>query len=188
MDIYISGQGCDVGDALKEHIKGNLQKDVFKYFQHAVSARVHISQEAKHKIFHVDILVNEGVSHGPIIKGSVSDFDPYLAADDAIGKISKKLRRYKEKLQNHRSQERASIKSQLLTKYGDQQEPQVKIVEEQVMDLKRLAIEDAIMHLEFMSLPALIFINAETSKLNIIYAKENGHIVLVDTTQVVTNE
>ena len=186
MDIHISGQGFDIGESLKTHITEDLQKDVFKYFQHAVSAKVHISQEAKHKIFHVDILVNEGVSHGPIIKSSASDFDPYIAANDAIEKISKKLRRYKSKLKDNKIHKKSNIKSQLLSRFNDEQEPQAKIIEEQTMTLKHLVIEDAIRHLEFMSLPALIFINAETHKLNIIYTKEDGHIILVDTTQVVS--
>lgn len=185
MDIHISGQGCKIGDSLKQHIEESIEQHVHKYFQHAVSAKIVLSNEAKHKLFHAEVLVNEGVSHGPIIKGSASNFDAYIAVDEAIAKITNTLRRYKRKIKAHHSPERANLKSYLFSRYDDYQEIKPVIIEEQVMDIKHLSIEDAIMHLEFMALPALIFINIETSKLNIIYPKD-GHIILVDTMQALT--
>jgi ribosomal subunit interface protein len=182
MKVEVVGHGFNLGESLKTHIEENLISHVNKYFTHAVSGKVTLSKERK--MFHVDVIVNEGVLHGPFIKATSQEYDAYEAADSAIFKIATKLRRYKRKLKDHKSATMINFKSSLLNKEYDQNSTaKAVVIEEEKMDIRTLSLEDAVMYLDLMSVQAFIFINIETNKLNIIYKRDNGNLVLVDTNQ-----
>lgn len=187
MKVEVCGLDFDLGESLKNHIEESVVDHVSKYFSHAISAKVTLWKERK--MFYAEVIVNDGVSHGPFIKAAAHEYDAYEAADSAIFKVSTKLRRYKRKLKDHKSASKANFKASLL--HNEYQQDSVThkaiITEEEKMDIRILSIEDAVMYLDLMSVQAFIFINIETHKLNIIYKKDNGHLVLVDTNQILNN-
>lgn len=53
------------------------------------------------------------------------------------------------------------------------------VIEEDVM-VKTMTIGDAIMEMELLSLPALLFINVKNNRVNMIYTNSSGNVVWVD--------
>ena len=97
MDIKVSGSNMSVGSALTEHVEEHLDKKVKKYFENAVNASVYFSKEKN--LFHVNIIVNEGVRGGGIdIKSDASSDNVYTCFNEAAEKAAKQLRRYKRKI------------------------------------------------------------------------------------------
>jgi ribosomal subunit interface protein len=180
MEIKIVGNNFDLGNSLRAHTQESLNTHVKKYFPDALSARVSVSRQGR--MFHTDIIINEGVNHGLFIKSTARDDEVYASVDSAISKVCTKLRRYKRKLKDHKPVAGIDFKT-YLHEYNQEDTAKSIAVEEENIKIKRLSVEDAAMYLDLMSVPVLIFVNIETHKLCMIYKKENGKLVLVNTDQ-----
>src|SRR4029077_2782410 len=103
MQIYVSGKGVDVGEALRSHIENQIEEHVKKYIDRVTSVQVVVSREAH--LFRVDITGNLGTHAGMVVRGRGQLEEVYAAFDQALEKVSKQLRRYKRKLTNHHKDE-----------------------------------------------------------------------------------
>ncbi|AHX11285.1 ribosomal subunit interface protein [Neorickettsia helminthoeca str. Oregon] len=182
MKVIVAGHGFNLGSSLSEHITDHLSSSVEKYFSHAVSGRVSLSKVGR--LFSADIVVNDGVPNKPVIKASAESSDPYLAADSAIARISAKLRRYKQKLKDHKTASRFNMKLSLHQQDYEEGGVRQLVVKEEKIELRQLSLEDAIMHMDLISAAVFVFINIESNRLSIIHREDKGdHIVLLDTNQ-----
>ena len=108
MDIKITGIHIQVGDALSLYVKEHLERNVHKYFDTAISADVHFSKQGNQ--FLVNIVINEGVKNGIVIKSNGSAVEAYDCFNDAMDKAITQLRKYKDKIKNYR-RENGGIKN-----------------------------------------------------------------------------
>jgi ribosomal subunit interface protein len=188
MQVIISGHHLDVGDSFRQYIEEALNKHVMKYFEHAINAHVTLIKE-KHHLVTVDIIVNEGTGTGVIIKSTAQDFDPYRSFDQAIAKAEKQLRRYKSKIKRHqknKDERRAFVeaKSYVLSPFhehdaNDETDAPV-IIAEKPHHIEKLTVGDAVMQMDLLDTPALLFINSANNRLNVVYYRKDGNISWVD--------
>lgn len=192
MHVTVTGKQIDVGTALTKHVHEKLQKEVQKYFDNAVHADVVFSKEAH--LLRSDINVNEGTGTGIVIRSQGSSTDIYSAFDDAVGKVAKQLRRYKRRIKDHSSRERAQAKMQALNdglngkKYiiandgdDDIEDNNPIIIAEKPTQIERLTVSEAVMKMNLQSLPALVFLNKQHGGINIVYHRADGNISWIDT-------
>ncbi len=97
MDISIKGKHLDVGDAMRGYAEDQLNSAVSKYFDRALDATVILSKEGR--MFRAEISVHAG--RGMVMQGGGQAGDLYPAFDSALGRITKRLRRYKRRLRDH---------------------------------------------------------------------------------------
>ena len=98
MEISVVGRNLDVGESLRGHVQGNLNNAVTKYFVRAIDASVVFTRQG-HRL-RADISVHPG-PRGMVVQGASESEDAYVAFDGALERISKQLRRYKRRLNNH---------------------------------------------------------------------------------------
>ncbi len=103
MQISVSGQHIDIGDALRSHVEEHMAVSVEKYFGNAIEGKVVFSREAH--LFRADINVNAG--HEIQFQGHGEADAPYAAFDLALERTAKQLRRHKRKLRDHHRAEGA---------------------------------------------------------------------------------
>lgn len=191
MQVIVSGKHLDVGTSLQAHAEEALKSRVKRYFDRAVTSHVTISKQGA--FFLTDIVVNEGSGNGALIKGNSSETDPYHSVDSAIAKIEKQLRRYKNKLRDHNHvAHKESLAHLEFKKYvmapiaGDlsveqASEPSPVIIAEKVTRIDTLSVGDAVMKMDLLNLPALLFINSGNKKLSMVHYRDDGNIAWVDT-------
>jgi ribosomal subunit interface protein len=189
MQVRVSGKHIDIGEALRVYVDESVQKNVKKYFDKAIHAHVTISKEGH--LFNTNILVNEGTGNKIIIKGNSSEADPYLSVDTAINKIEKQLRRYKTKIKNHHNKNlhkefAIEATKYILSPFHDDKEIETSedaplIIAEKATTISTLSVGDAVMQMDLHDLPALLFINSGSKKLNLVYYRSDGNISWVDT-------
>ena len=187
MQIQISGKGIDVGESLRQHVEKRLQEGVSKYSDRVTVIQVVISRESH--LFRVDINANTGTHAGIIVKGRDSAGDVYAAFDASADKVEKQLRRYKRRITNHHRDEE-SLKLVKATKYvlqstGEADEaPEGEhaplIVAEKATDVANFTVSEAVMQMDLLDLPALMFFNAANGRLNVVYRRADGNISWVD--------
>lgn len=192
MQLHISGRHVDLGSAFQEHVEKRLSEGLSKYLDRIVSLDVVVSKEAHHQ-FRVDIHGNTGTHSGVVLKSQGGANEIYAAFDDAATKAEKQLRRYKRRIKGHHSN--ADKEARLLTarKYVLQPESfdteldekgAPVVVAEKPTSIETLSVSDAVMKMDLADLPALMFFNAGSGRINVVYRRVDGNISWVDPEEV----
>lgn len=188
MKIQVSGHHLDVGDSLRTHIETKLSGCVKKYFENPINAHVTLEKERNHLI-RTDIVVNEGTGAHLIIKSEAKDSDAYRSFDMAIEKAERQLSKHKDRIKHHqkRKEERvALIEAKKIVMYPFEDESKgdaPTIVAEMVASIQKMSLTDAVVQMDLEDLPTLVFINAATDRLNVLYYRRDGNIAWVDIPQ-----
>jgi ribosomal subunit interface protein len=188
MNIMISGKHVDIGESLNAHIGHRLEEGISKYLDRVTSVGVVVTKEA-HR-FRVDINGNTGTSSGIVIKSSATADDVYACFDAAADKIEKQLRRYKRRITNHHKHVHHGDDGKVMVtgrKYvlksddeKDAPEDSPVVIAEKVTAIEHLSVSAAVMKMELADLPALMFFNSASGRINVIYRRIDGNISWVD--------
>lgn len=186
MNIMITCKGYSATDAIKAHINSAFVTYVEKYLPKSstMNARVVLAKEGH--LFTSCVSVYDDSQH-ELVKSSEKADTVYRAVDASLSHISKKLKKYKsERVDKYR--ENRVLKSSGICKgysfspqnIGSEEEIEDSplIVEEEI-SLKRMSVSNAVMEMELLSVPALLFINSKTNKVNMVYVRDD-YIVWVD--------
>lgn len=188
MQLHISGRHVDLGAAFQEHAEKRLQDGLNKYLDRVTSVDVVVSKQA-HQQFRVDIHGHTGTHSGIVIKSQGEASEVYAAFDDAATKAEKQLRRYKRRLKDHHNRDNVEARATSARKYVLQPEAadaevdekwNPVVVAESATDIATLSVSDAVMKMDLADLPALMFYNAGTGRLNVVYRRVDGNISWVD--------
>lgn len=185
MNIIIACRGYGATDSIKSHVETSLANHVGKYLRDSTetNARVVLSKEGH--LFSSSISIYDDGKH-EFIKASEKSDTVYKAIDSSISHIASKLKKYKsEKIDKYRKTRpisEGSCKGYKLNAEDvgqtDIEEDSPLIIEEEIA-LKKMSVSSAVMEMELLSVPALLFINAKTNKINMVYIRDNC-IVWVD--------
>jgi len=206
MQINVSGKHVDLSDALRTRVSNSLGTIAGKYFDHAMEA--HVTFGRARSFFTCDINMHAG--RGLQLRGEGEAADANAAFDDAAEHIAVRLRRYRERVnQHHRDEvhrERGeSAKSYVLSPEPDvaeikaanngashppePEEPVVNgahapcVVAETQTEILRLSVGDAVMRMDLANQAAVMFRNAGNGRLNVVYRRNDGHIGWIDPAQ-----
>lgn len=188
MQLTVSGKQLDIGEALQSHVRDALDGAVSKYFENPVETHVVFSREGGK--FRSDISVHVG--KGIRVQGHADAADPYGAFEEAANHISRRLRRYKDRLRDHHRAHHRGGKQELEVLTADEYvieddggvsgaapgEPMV--VAEMTTDILTLSVGEAVMHMDLANERQLLFRNRAHNGLNMIYRREDGNIGWVD--------
>ncbi len=197
MDIRVSGHQVATGDALRTHVDDRLQAIASKYFARALSAHVTFGRGPHDNGFSCDIVAH--VMQGLILKGSGRAMDAHPSFDEAADKIERQLRRYMRRLKDHAGPN-LSGPNLAVAEVGDvapdldnarytvfeadeAEEPASDhpvVVAEMRVDVPEASVSDAVMMLDLRNTNALLFKNARTGALNMVYRRDDTTIGWVE--------
>lgn len=185
MQIVISGQHIDTGESLKLYAEDRLKLTVEKYFDHAVSANVHFTKEGY--LNTCDLLVNEGTGKNIVIKSNAQCDDVYSCFDQALTKIEKQLRKYKNKIKDHHKEKTSEIYldaiNYTIDRYTDDEMVHADnpvTIAESPTKIGTYSVSQAIMKMDLENIEALMFKNSLSDRMNMIYRRKDGNIAWVD--------
>ncbi len=98
MQISVTGQQIDFGDALRSYVEKRIASSVNKYFDNAINAHVAFSHEGSR--FRANVRVHVG--KGMVWESHADGMDIRLSFNTAVEHIEKQLRRQKRKKRDHR--------------------------------------------------------------------------------------
>src|SRR5205809_1108557 len=101
MQVQVTGKHVDVGEALRSRVTDELHTSILKYFDRdGGGADVVVSREGA--AFKVDCAVT--LASGQQLTTHGVGGDAHMAFDAALEKLSKRIRRYKNRLRSHHGQ------------------------------------------------------------------------------------
>jgi ribosomal subunit interface protein len=200
MQITVSGKQLELSDALRFRVSDMLETIARKYFGDALEANVTFSRARS--FFTCDINVHAG--RGLTLRGEGEAADANGAFDDAAEHIAKRLRRYRRRVNDHArdlAQQRDTPESlepaqhYILQQRDEDSAPSTEapaanglvnghfatVIAESPSVIARLTVGEAVMRMDLADQPVVMFRNAVSGQLNVVYRRDDGHIGWIDT-------
>lgn len=177
MQITTTFRHLEPSDALKSYAEEKLER-IKKYIDEPIAAQVFMNVE---KIRHsAEITLN---AKGITIKASEETNDMYAAVDAVVDKIERQLRRYKERIKEHKpapaSLERQVRKSIVEAESIEQRQTPV-VIRTKTFSIKPMSVEEAVMQMDLLHKDFLIFTDDTTESINVIYRRKDGNYGLIE--------
>jgi ribosomal subunit interface protein len=192
MQITVSGKQVDLSDALRTRVGTQLDLIAGKYFDSALEAQVTFSRARS--FFTCDINVHAG--RGLQLRGEGEAADANAAFDAAAEHIAKRLRRYRRRVNEHHRDLANRARPEAARQYVLRQEEEsgnaaasgggtvtenyATVIAESPAEISLLSVGEAVMRMDLVDQPVLMFRNSATGEFNVIYRRPDGHIGWID--------
>ena len=171
MYVGITGRHMEVTEALRGYAEQKVRK-VQKYATKVTEALVTLSVEKyRHR---AEILIR---MNGSLIQATEETEEMYASIDKAMDKIERQIRKYKEKLSDHKGRPE-TIKRETFSGVEDQQ-PHNNLERRQI-NVQSMPLDQALGEMERQGAECLMFENAVTKQFNVLYCKRQGGIALIE--------
>lgn len=175
MQINVTFRRLDPSDALREYAENRLQK-LKKYADGPMDVNVVLSVEKFRQTAEV-VLSGDGVR-----AAAKEEQNEMRAAIDLVSdKIYKQLKRYKEKIRSKRGS--GSMPDPTLSEISPSPETGKEdpgIITTKKIDAKPMAVEEAAAQFQSLNQNFMMFMNAETNAINVLYRRVDGTLGLVE--------
>lgn len=175
MQTSVTFKNLDPSDTLKSYISDKLDR-FDKFLDNPAEANVVLSVEKFRHIAEVNILGDRLK-----INGKEETNDMYSAIDMVLDKLEKQIKKSKQK-----SRRRGGNKTRVADIIADGEMPPMEDVEETArqvkvknIDYKPMDVEEAVMQLDLVNNNFLVFANARTDRVNVLYRRKDGHYGLI---------
>lgn len=200
MQFSVTFRHMEGTEALKAYAKDRLEK-IRKYFPEPIAIHAVMSTER----FHHRVDVNVQLPNGFKIAGTETTENMYSSIDLVSAKIERQVRRYKDKLRAHKARELEgvpvvhSVLQEATAEHdGAAAEPgaadgatangsageaaQPLVVTRETVQAEPMSTSEAIMQLNLLHAPFLVFRNDRTGQINIVYKRDDGAYGLIEAT------
>jgi ribosomal subunit interface protein len=185
VDVRVAGHQVDTGESLREHAQRRVAEITGKYFSRGISANVTFGR-GPNNAYTCDIVAP--VVQGVVLKASYSAREAQMAFNGAADRIEKQLRRYTNRLKEHKVGDGAPpyVENAAYTIFSPVAEADndegafPAIVAETRVDIPEASVSDAVMLMDLRNTTALMFRNSATGEFNMIYRREDGNIGWVE--------
>jgi putative sigma-54 modulation protein len=185
MNIKITGRHMELSDALKVYIENALKK-VKVHFDRVIDVDFVLDVEKHRHIAEVNLHAN-----GVRIHSKEASSDMYASVDAVLEKLEKQARKYKDRINRHqprtareeRSYGHAIIAMEPTNGNGDhaeQADEKHLVVNREKLVMKPMSVEEAVMQLNLVEDPFIVFANAETAQVNVLYSRGDKTYGLIE--------
>ncbi len=163
-----------------DHLKGYAQKRFEKVSKFVSDSEADLQvnllvDKFRHK---ADVILNADNIH---ISAYEDSEDMYSTIDMVLDKLEAQLRRMREKMKSRNRQGRGNKAQMSFLSYEDfSGDKQPTIVGTDSYQPKPMSVDEAAMQLDALDNDFLVFLNAETDDVNVIYKRKNGDFGLID--------
>lgn len=170
MNLSITARHIEIDDLLKDYLKKRLNK-LKKYFNKK-EVNIHVTFIAEKDRRKIEVIINY---NGAIFNGQETTKDMYSSIDQVIEKLEHQLKKYREKIKK-----RPKVSSKIIPEIDSTQTQNVKTIRRKKLTSKPITLEDAIIQLEQTPLDFLVFIDARTNVINVLYRCSDGNYGLIE--------
>lgn len=180
MQVSITGRHVDLSDSLRAHVERRLES-LNRYFDGVISAHVVFCLEGARHIAEITIHANHVSLHA-----EQETDDLYASIDLAADKIEKQLKKYKDRIRSHRTRsvrrdEDLNVSIDILD--GEDVaalSPAPRVVRTKRFAVKPMTIDEAALQMDLFNNEFLVFMNATSRRLNVLYRRSDGTYGLIE--------
>jgi len=170
MNTSVRFKNLEPSDALKSYVSEKLDR-MEKYFNGPAEANVVLSIEKFRHSAEINIMGDR-----LMINGKEETGEMYSAIDMVLDKLEGQIKKSKQKGRKYRSKEKtgAMISEQAIDMGGGRPTVRVHHIEFKPMD-----VDEAVMQMELIKDNFLVFTNARTELVNVLYRQKDGNYGLI---------
>ena len=178
MQISVTFRNVEPAENLKTYVKTKLDR-FDRFFNNPAEANVVLTVDKFRQIAEINLV---GDRLRIIAKEETTDM--YLAIDTACDKLDAQLKKNKEKRSDKRigGKHRAAAATQAMEEMEDgEEEDEGPLFSIETIEYKPMDVEEAIMQIDIITTerPFMVFTNARTGKVNVLYKQNGKHLVLI---------
>jgi putative sigma-54 modulation protein len=178
-------------DALRDYADERLEK-IKRYFSDPIEVRGAFSIEKLLHTARFDVTLRNGLQ----LHAAESTENMYSSIDMALAKMERQVRRYKDRITDHKKNVGRGAKVRMSVIAGEgpseaavneatretEPEPDVipNIVHKKEFKAERLSVQQAIMQMNLLNNVFLVFVNADTGQVNVVYHRDDGSYGLIE--------
>jgi putative sigma-54 modulation protein len=192
MQVTVTFRHIEATEALRRHAESKVRR-VAKYVHRLVDAHVILSVVKRRHI--AEIVLN---ADRRTISAKEETGDLYSAIDLAIDKLEKQARKHSGKLKSHKvsarrkprlaadvapvapAESRGGLRVDVIRADSFTRRNGPEVVRSKRLPVKPMSIEEAIMQMDLMSNDFLVFRNAATESLSVVYRRKDGNYGLIE--------
>ena len=178
MDIIVTFRHTAPIESLKTYAEEKVSK-LKKYLD--FPAEVHIVLSVEKFRHQADVTLS---LDGTRIKGVEETGDMYSAIDQVMDKIEKQVKRHLSKIRDHRSEntkgEDRSVSEEMEEDEAAEFDQEQPVIEVEKMVAKPMDPEEAAMQLNLSRQDFLVFRNAKSREINVIYKRGDNMLGLIE--------
>jgi putative sigma-54 modulation protein len=187
MKLVLHGKNIEITDAIREYVHQKIEKAVSHFETITTEVDVHLSVSRNPRITERQVAEVTVYANGTIIRVQEAAEILYASIDLVADKITRKLRKYKEKnfvaKKTHISLKERPLETEAeielepieydLVKDREAELPE-EVVRVKYFHLQPMTIREAWEHLQMVGHDFYMFRNAETEEINVIYQRNHG--------------
>ena len=196
MSLQVTGKNLRVGESFQSYVAEKLDGAVGKYIGTYLGAHVRVEKERGRFLTSCSVRVRTGL----MLESTGEGTDAYASADAAFEHLEKRLRRYKRRLKNRHhgaTSEADGVEASgvqindFVVELPDREDDAERvggeaaddgplIVAETARTLLKLPVSEAVMRLDLTEEAFLVFRNASSGEINVVYRRADGNIGWID--------
>lgn len=177
MRINVTFRHMETSEPVRDYVEEKLVK-VKKYIDEPVEAQVVLSVEKKIRHRAEVSLGAKGIT----IKASDETPDMYAAIDGMVDKLDRQLKRYKDKIKNHKpssGKERRVEKTIFTAESIDDGLGEPSIIKSDSFHVKPMSVDEAVMQMDLLDKEFLVFTDSASEEINVVYRRKDGNYGLI---------
>ena len=177
MQVSVTFRKIDASDTLRNYAQEKLYR-IKKYVEDPIEAHVVLSVEKFRHIAEVSINAN-----GLRLNGQEETGDMYSAIDMVVDKVEAQIKRYRHRLKKRKSDggpKPLLMRMNVLASESFEEDQEPQIIKTKQINAKPMDIDEAVMQMELANSEFLVFTNAKTQNINVIYRRRDGNYGLIE--------
>jgi putative sigma-54 modulation protein len=175
MQVTVTGRHLEATEALKQYASERFNR-LEKYLPDNSNATITLS--VVKKVHHIAEAMIK--ADGVLIQASEETEEMYSSIDLLFEKIERRVRKYKEKLTDHKHHAGAAGLANAAPAAPHPEDRIPEIIRTKRFDLRPMLPEEAVMQMELLDKAFFIFTNAGSGHISVIYRRKDGNVGLIE--------
>lgn len=173
MQTSVTFKNIDSSDALRSYVAGKLDR-FDRLLDNPAEAQVVLSVQKFRHIAEIN-LVGDRLS----ITGKEETEDMYSAIDLVLDKLEKQIKKSKQKTRDRRGGRGRAPAAMTADAPAALAGPAAPEVIDESIEYKPMDVEEAVLQMELITDDFLVFTNARTERVNVLYRRQDGNFGLI---------
>ena len=173
MQTSVTFKNLDSSDTLRSYVQEKLDR-FDRLLDNPAEANVVLSVEKFRHMAEINISGDRLT-----INGKEETIDMYSAIDMVLDKLEKQIKKSKQKIRERRSGAKARSRDLMAEETNLPEEEPERQIKIKNIEYKPMHVEEAALQMDLLDDNFLVFTNARSDQVNVLYRRKDGHYGLI---------
>lgn len=180
MDVVIHSRNMDVSPRIQSYIEKKIER-LDRYMPNISEVRVDVGEERSNRMGN-RMVAQITLRHirGTILRAEERSNDIFAAVDVVIDKMYRQIERYKGKRRRRGDMQENFTDYETAVELTEEELEPHTVIRRKQFSVEPVNEEEAIEQMELLGHDFFVFVNADTSSVNVVYRRKDGNFGLLE--------